>query len=134
MISSKLTHFTFGVTNLDASLEFYARWFDLVIVHDKRPMGSRGAWITTRAQAELDPPDFLFVIQEEENPVALDHFGFQVERRADLERIADAAKDAGVWVMGPIDLGGMVGTFVTIQDPDGHRWEFTCGQPIGGIE
>ena len=122
VLSSKLTHFTFGVTNLDASLAFYAHWFDLVIVHDKRPMGSRGALGDDSRPVEIDPPDFLFVIQEEEEPAVLDHFGFQVERREELERIAEAAKTAGVWIMGPIDLGGMVGSFVTIRDPDGHRW------------
>ena len=129
----KLTHFTFGVTDLDRCLEFYARWFDLVVIYDKRPLGSRGAWLTTRAQSLLDPPDFVFVIQETPDPIPADHFGFQVEHREELDQLAAAAQAEGVWLNGPIDIGGPVGSFVTIQDPSGHRWELTWAQPIGGL-
>ena len=131
--SPKLTHFTFGVTDLDLSLDFYSRWFGLVVIYDKRPLGSRGAWVTTRAQAELHPPDFVFVIYETDEPTRADHFGFQVETRAELDGLAESAKAEGVWIKGPVDIGGPVGSFLTLCDPSGHRWEFTWSQPLGGL-
>jgi hypothetical protein len=32
-----------------------------------------------------------------------------------------------------VDVGGVVGYFAMVRDPDGHLVEFTAGQPLRGL-
>lgn len=127
----KLTHVTFAVKNLDESIEFYRRWLGLEVYLDRRPHGST-VWITTPDQMKLERPDFVFVTHEGEIS-KLDHFGFQVDSREDIDKIAIKAKEEGVLLEGPIDVGGQIGTYLMIKDPNGHIWEYTYGQGISGL-
>ena len=131
MITSRFTHLTFAVKDLAQSLAFYRKWFDLEVHLDRRPSGNT-VWITTGEQYRKTPPDFVLVLHEGEIS-KIHHFGFQIEHRSDLDILAEKAKNDGILVEGPVDIGGPVGSYVFIEDPNGHIWEFTAGQPIAGL-
>ena len=63
----------------------------------------------------------------------LDHFGFQCDSRAEVDHIAELARQQNILVEPPTDVGGVVGYFTTMRDPDGHLVEFTFGQPLKGL-
>jgi predicted lactoylglutathione lyase len=78
-------------------------------------------------------PTFVLVIVQDEVKARLDHFGFQCDSRAEVDRIAEDAKRQGTLVQSPINAGGVVGYFAMVRDPDGHIVEFTFGQPLKGL-
>jgi predicted lactoylglutathione lyase len=70
---------------------------------------------------------------QDEVKARLDHFGFQCDSRNEVDQIARLAKEQDILVDPPTDVGGVVGYFTTIRDPDGHLIEFTFGQPLTGL-
>lgn len=76
---------------------------------------------------------FVLVIVQSEVTARLDHFGFQCESRDEVDRIAALAREQNILVELPTDIGGVVGYFTTVRDPDGHVVEFTYGQPLKGL-
>jgi hypothetical protein len=56
-------------------------------------------------------------------PTSLTHIGFII-----------VSERLGILVHPPTDTGGSVGYWTMVRDPDGHGVEFTCGQPIEGLE
>jgi hypothetical protein len=73
------------------------------------------------------------VLIQDEVKVRVDHFGFQCESRAEVDRIAERARQQNILVESPQDIGGVVGYFTMVSDPDGHLVEFTAGQPLRGL-
>jgi predicted lactoylglutathione lyase len=76
---------------------------------------------------------FVLVIVQDEVKALLDHFGFQCDTRAEVDRIAELARARNILVEPPTDVGGVVGYFTSVRDPDGHVVEFTYGQPLKGL-
>ena len=76
---------------------------------------------------------FVLVIVQSEVTARLDHFGFQCESREEVDRIAALAREQNILVELPTDIGGVVGYFTPVRDPDGHVVEFTFGQPLKGL-
>ena len=131
--SSRLTHITFATKDLDESIAFYKKWFNLEVHLDRRPSGGGTVWMTTQDQNRRDRPEFVFVLHQGEVS-KVHHFGFQVHYRESLDEIAEKAKAAGILVEGPTDSGiPEVGSYVFIEDPNGHIWEYTHGQPLMGL-
>lgn len=127
----KLTHVTFSVKNFDESIEFYRKWFQLEVHRDRRPYT---VWLTTKTQNVKKVPEFILVLEEGAvESGKINHFGLQIEERRQLDIIADEARKLDILVEGPTDVGGIVGSFVMIKDPNGHIWEFTVGQPLLGL-
>jgi len=63
-------------------------------------------------------------------PTTLQHLGFAVASREEVDRAAAAARAEGVLVLEPLYAGPIVGYFCLIEDPDGNHVEFSYGQPI----
>jgi catechol 2,3-dioxygenase-like lactoylglutathione lyase family enzyme len=63
----------------------------------------------------------------------IDHLGFQCDTRAEIDRIAADAAHLGILDEPPCDCGGDIGYVTMVRDPDGHRVEFTHGQPLTGL-
>ena len=59
------------------------------------------------------------------------HFGFAVESRAAVERIAEQAAQAGCLIWAPRDEPYPVGYYCGLRDPAGNYVEFSYGQPLG---
>jgi|SRR5215831_13431881 len=126
------THITINVSHLDRSVEFYTGICGLSIVRDRRKEGRHNVWLGP-AVVDGDEPSFVLVMVQDEVKSRLDHFGFQCESRAEVEQIAELARSQNFLVDPPTEVGGVVGYFTTVSDPDGHLIEFTFGQPLRGL-
>ena len=126
------THITINTTDIDRSVEFYTSLCGLSIVRDRRLEGRHNVWLGPKTNPREDPI-FVLVIVQDAVKARLDHFGFQCDSREEVDRIAELAKEQNILVEPPTDLGGVVGYFVMVRDPDGHLVEFTYGQPLKGL-
>ena len=126
-----LTHVALAARDLDQTIAFYRRHAGLHLVHDRTDGGMRVAWLAAR---ETDP-DFVVVLLESgadvpSGPATLQHLGFAVGSRAEVDAAAAAGRDEGVLLLEPTYAGPIVGYFCILQDPDGNQVEFSYGQPI----
>jgi lactoylglutathione lyase len=126
------THITINVSDLERSIQFYTSLCGLSIARDRRPEGRHNVWLGAETEPGQDPI-FVLVLIEDEVKMRLDHFGFQCESRAEVDRIAQLARDQDILVEAPQEIGGVVGYFTMVRDPDGHLVEFTAGQPLRGL-
>ena len=125
------THITINCSNLERSVDFYTSVCGLTIVRDRRLEGRHNVWLGPPTKPDEDPL-FVLVIVQEEVKSRLDHFGFQCNSREEVDRIAELARQQDTLVEPPVDIGGVVGYFTMVRDPDGHLVEFTFGQPLRG--
>ena len=126
------THITINCSDLERSIDFYTNFCGLTMVRDRRLEGRHNVWLGPPTKEDEDPL-FVLVIVQDEIKFRLDHFGFQCESREEVDRIAERARRQNILVESPTDLGGIVGYFTTVRDPDGHAVEFTFGQPLKGL-
>src|SRR5215471_13315734 len=126
------THITINVNDLDRSVDFYTSVCHLSIVRDRRLEGRHNVWLGPPTRPGEDPL-FVLVMVQGEVKARLDHFGFQCNSREEVDRIAELARAQNFLVEPPVDLGGVVGYFTMVRDPDGHLIEFTFGQPLKGL-
>lgn len=126
------THITINCSDIDASVAFYTSFCGLTIVRDRRVEGRHNVWLGPATKRDEDPV-FVLVIVQDEVKARLDHFGFQCDSRAEVDRIAATAREQDILVEPPVDVGGVVGYFTMLRDPDGHLVEFTFGQPLAGL-
>lgn len=124
-----LTHVALCVTDLDASLEFYAAYAAMEVVH--RRTGHDGvevAWISDRTRP------FVVVLIEHDDAHRLggwSHLGVGVHSREQVDAAAERARSEGRPTYGPTDSGPPVGYYVVVEDPDGHQLELAFGQDVG---
>lgn len=126
-----LTHLALGVRDLDRTIAFYREHARLHIVHERADGGMRVVWL---AERENDP-DFVLVLfplsgEPAAGPRTLQHLGFAVASRGEVDEAAAAGRAAGVLRLEPADGGPIVGYFCILEDPDGNQVEFSYGQPI----
>ena len=126
------THVALPVLDVDRSIDFYARYAAMKVVHRRvdAATGSVVAWIS-----DLTRPFVVVLIQA---PVVdhglkghFSHLGVGVKSRDEVDRLCADARAAGREVMGPIDSGYPVGYWAYIVDPDGHNLEISHGQEVG---
>src|SRR5438876_2872544 len=104
------THITINCRDIDASVEFYTSLCGLSIVRDRRLEGRHNVWRGPAPRPGEDPI-FVLVIVQDEVKARLDHFGFQCDSRAEVDRIAEQARQQNILVQEPLDAGGVVGYF-----------------------
>ena len=126
------THITINVSDISRSVDFYTDVCGWTMVRDRRKEGRHNVWLGPPV-ADGDEPTFVLVMVEDEVKTRLDHFGFQCDSREEVDRIAELAREQDILVEPPTDMGGIVGYFTAIRDPDGHVIEFTFGQPLKGL-
>ena len=131
-MAPRWTHITINCSKIDASVEFYTSFCGLTIVRDRRIEGRHNVWLGPATKRDEDPV-FVLVIVQDEVKARLDHFGFQCDSRAEVDRIAEIARQQDILIEPPVDVGGVVGYFTMVRDPDGHLVEFTFGQPLKGL-
>lgn len=123
------THVALTVTDLDASVAFYARYANMRVVHERAEQGSRVAWIS-----DLTRPFVLVLMQSaqvEHRLAGFCHIGVGCPSRAEVDRLAELARSEGRLALGPTDSGPPVGYWAFLRDPDGHQLEISYGQEIG---
>lgn len=126
-----LTHVALGVGELGRTIAFYEKYAKLHVVHDRHDGDTRVVWLSERTES----PVFVIVLFEislpaKRQPSSLQHFGFAVASRAEVDEVAAQAKRDGVLAMEPTYAGPVVGYFCIVGDPDGNQVEFSYGQPI----
>ena len=126
------THVALAVGDLDASLDFYERYADMVPVHQRTSDdGTRVAWITDHTRP------FVVVLIERGTPGGApwplggwNHLGIGVGSREEVDRRLALAHDEGLATAGPTDAGAPVGYYGVVVDPDGHNLEIAFGQEV----
>ena len=121
-----LDHVALMTRNAAASSAFYQEWAGRKIIHDRND-GARVIWV--RLPGQQKGLTIVMIESAEERPRGyVDHFGFHVTARADVDDIATRARAAGILSEGPSYGGPVVGYFCVIRDPDGNELEFSCEQ------
>lgn len=129
MIDRGLTHVALQVTDLDASLTFYARYAAMQVVHRRSDAGTRVAWISDRTR-----PFVIVLIEAPRLDAVLApfaHLGVGCASRAEVDRLCAQARTEGVLLQGPTDSPPPVGYWAFLRDPDGHTLELSHGQEVG---
>ena len=126
-----LTHLALGVRDLDRTVAFYRKHARLHVVHERRDGGTRVVWLSEREER----PDFVLVLfhvagEPGPGPSTLQHLGFALASREEVDAAAAAGRADGVLVAEPVYAGPIVGYFCLLSDPDGNPVEFSYGQPI----
>jgi catechol 2,3-dioxygenase-like lactoylglutathione lyase family enzyme len=120
-----LTHVALGSSDLDRSIEFWARYAGMQVVHRREGV----IWLSDRTRP------FVIVLTHAssvEHPlVPSAHLGVAVESRAEVDRLVALAREEGRLIAGPADYGPPVGYWAFIRDPDGHTLEIAHGQEVG---
>jgi catechol 2,3-dioxygenase-like lactoylglutathione lyase family enzyme len=132
-MESRLTHVAFQVTDVERTVDFYARYTRLRVVHERpdRGRGSRVVWLREPdGGSSLTLVIFEGDLPAKRNSDSLHHLGFAVESRDAVEEIARRGREEGILVVEPSDLGEVVGYICTIADPDGNVLEFSHGQEL----
>lgn len=102
------------VRNLERSEEFYKKVLGL---EDGLRDDSR-RWIFLRAGG----PSGMIVLQEDQGEWPLQHLAFTVNAD-NIQKAADALREAGLEVEGPVFHEWMPAYSVYFPDPDGHQLE-----------
>lgn len=121
-----LTHIAMPVRSLVASIDFYARYAGMQVVHQRPEV----VWLSDRTRP------FVVVLWEESEadirPLAYpSHLGIGVASRAEVDRLCALAREEGCLINGPKDSGAPVGYWASLRDPDGHCLELSHGQDVG---
>ena len=125
-----LTHVAFGVQDLDRTIAFYRKHVRLHVVHEREEHGSRVVWLGERAEDPVFVLVFFQVPGEPSGRSPLQHLGFALSSRDEVNAAAEAARADGILEMEPMYAGPIVGYFCIVRDPDGIQVEFSHGQPI----
>jgi catechol 2,3-dioxygenase-like lactoylglutathione lyase family enzyme len=134
-VNPALTHVAFGVRSLEQTVAFYRKHVRLHVVHEREEHASRVVWLGERTEN----PSFVLVFfevpgAEAPGPSPLQHLGFALASRDEVNAAADAARRDGILVLEPVYAGPIVGYFCIVRDPDGVQVEFSHGQPINPRE
>ena len=125
-----LTHVALGVRDLDRTIAFYRKHVDLHVVHERNDGGMRVVWLAEREE-DVDFVLVLFPVPDVPvGPGTLQHLGFAVGSREDVDAAAARGRADGVLSVEPTYAGPVVGYFCIVDDPDGNQVEFSYGQPI----
>jgi catechol 2,3-dioxygenase-like lactoylglutathione lyase family enzyme len=126
-----LTHVALPVTNVDASVAFYAKYAGMTVVHRRTDPagGNTVVWLSDGTR-----PFVIVLIEAREvrSPlVPIAHLGVGCASRAEVDRLVAEAKAEGRPTWGPIDAPYPVGYYALVSDPDEHTLELSHGQEVG---
>lgn len=125
-----LTHIALESADIDRSVDFYARYAAMQVVHRRKDdKGGDVAWISDRTR-----PFVIVLVKVPEVKGTLTpwmHLGVACRDRADVDRFCAMAAEEGVLIGGPDDAGPPVGYWAFLRDPDGHTLELSHGQEVG---
>ena len=144
---SLLTHIALPVRDLDATLAFYAKYTKLVNIHERQDpeTGLRTAWLANARDITDAGARFVIVLIHGKLPTkitgdikeqygflkSISHLGISVESRAEVDRLAEMAREDGCLLLGPMYRNEVVGYICVVTDPDGNNIEFSVEQVLG---
>ncbi|QKT02647.1 VOC family protein [Ectothiorhodospiraceae bacterium 2226] len=127
-----LTHIALHVQDLDACVSFYMRFCGMHVTHERRSGDKRIVWLSEPGRER----ELIFVLMpggpgHTQGARDYSHVGFALANRAQVDRVADQAREAGLLVWAPREEPYPVGYYCGVRDPDGNVIEFSYGQPLG---
>lgn len=144
---SLLTHLALPVRDLDATLDFYEKYTALVNIHQRHDdeTGMRTVWLANERDITSDGARFVIVLICGSLPTkitgdieehygfltSISHLGMSVGSRAEVDRIAEMAREDGCLLLGPMYRNEVVGYICIVTDPDGNNVEFSVEQVLG---
>jgi glyoxylase I family protein len=120
-----IAHVTLTVSDLDPSVQWYERLFDVKLVLDESPGPFRRAVGLVEGQTLVglhqfpDPSDNLSF---DERRIGLDHLAFACRSRGDLEAWVVRLEELGIAKGGIVDAA--YGSGLSCRDPDNIALEF----------
>ena len=120
-----LTHIALEVSDLDASITFYATFAKMQVVHRRANV----VWLSDNTR-----PFVIVLIETDriESPLRPPaHLGVACATREEVDRLTELAREEGRLISGPEDAGPPVGYWVFIRAPDDHTLELSYGQEVG---
>jgi len=127
----RLDHIAMLTADAGRAAQFYCDWAGMEVIHDRREPGHRVMWVRMKGDSAALIIVFIESDNQEPKPAhagRMDHFGYHVTTRAEVNAIAERARAAGILVDEPQYAGPVVGYFCMIKDPDGNVVEFSCDQ------
>ncbi|ACC84384.1 VOC family protein [Nostoc punctiforme] len=124
------THIALAVTNIDASISFYAKYAQMKVVHRRTDQTTHVdvAWIS-----DLTRPFVIVLIKAAKVEGSLSpqsHLGVAYQNCEAIDCLCNEARAEEILLDGPNDWGFPVGYWAYIRDPDGHTLEISYGQEI----
>src|SRR4029078_11467118 len=108
---SLLTHIALPVRDLEATLAFYEKYTKLVNIHERQDpeTGLRTAWLANESDITQQGARFVIVLIHGKLPTkitgdikeqygflkSISHLGISVESRAEVDRLAEVAREEG---------------------------------------
>jgi catechol 2,3-dioxygenase-like lactoylglutathione lyase family enzyme len=127
-----LTHIALSARDLEQTVAFYQSFCALGIVHDRGERADRVVWL---AEPGREKTLILVLMQGNahaaQHPEDYSHLGFALASRAEVDAIAERAREAGCLAWPPRQERFPVGYYCGVRDPDGNVVEFSYGQPLG---
>jgi len=126
-----LTHIALSVSNLQQSIDFYAKYAAMQIVHQRIDAESSVpvVWLS-----DLTRPFVIVLMQTQTVQAVLTpmaHLGIGCDSRERVDRLCEMAAQEGCLAQAPQDFGYPVGYWAFLRDPDGHTIELSYGQEVG---
>ena len=125
-------HIALRVTDVEKSKRFYTETlgFPVVAEFPGLVLFSAGSVVVgVRAPDEQTPSGDSF------SPfrVGLDHIALACDDEAELERVATALEEAGIWNTGTKLDDALGKRYVAFKDPDGIKWEYYRSERAAGL-
>ena len=125
----RIDHLALECHDIPRTVQFYQRYAGMEVIHDRHEQGVRVTWVRHRQ----DRNGLILVLihrakTAEVKKESLNHLGFHVADRSDVDLLSKLADSEGCLVE-PAKEGGMImGYYCTAHDPDGNLVEFSFGQ------
>ncbi|HEX8804462.1 MAG TPA: VOC family protein [Acidimicrobiales bacterium] len=135
LTTPRWTHVALPAADLDASVDWYARYTPLVVLDRRQDADGQTAWLSHEGPAEH--PFVLVLVmftadrgrrQPQLGPFA--HLGIEVPARTEVDRLAALARAEGCLHWEPVDLPPPVGYACALTDPDGNVVEISHDQGV----
>lgn len=126
-----LTHIALPVTDLELSIQFYAVYAQMQVIHRRidTETGVAVVWLSDKTRPFVIVLIQTSSVQSVLSPLA--HLGVGCQSREVIDVLCDRAKQEGVLLQEPKDSGYPIGYWAFLKDPDGHTLELSYGQEIG---
>ena len=129
---TSLTHIAMHVQDLAACVDFYHRYAEMNIVHERPHHNGKVIWMAEHGREK----EFILVLLpggpgRAQSDSDFSHLGFAVASRHAVDSIADRARAEGILVWETREEDYPVSYYCGLRDPDGNFVEFSYGQPLG---
>ena len=127
--ASRLDHLALACRDISKTVQFYQRYAEMEVIHDRHEHGVRVTWIRNRR----DRNGLILVLIQGQTAIKtskgpMNHLGFHVANGHDVDLVSKLADSEGCLVEPAKNGGEILGYYCIVRDPDGNLVEFSYGQ------